>query len=399
MPERSPRTSPRRPQPVRSGARPNTGRTTATGARPQRPLATNRRPIGPNGSYGNRGGGFSTWSTRRKLRLLRTLAILLVLVIILWQCTGDDSTDVTTKKPKITTTAVTTTIAPQPATTATAAALPGKLPAVHSLAGGAAAGDKILLAGGLDTKKNSTDVVWSFDPASGATTALGKLPAALHTPAMAALGSGTLVMGGAKGTSVFDKVLSIDGAGAVTELGKLPTPRTNAVAISDGDGANVLVFGGWTGKDPTNEVLQTTDGTTFTTVATLLHPTRYPAVTMLGRSVWVIGGEYDKAISTGIQRVDLDSGQVVDVAPLPVGLSRASAFSLGNAIFVAGGRTSEGRSNQIYRVDPITGAVTAAGTLPEERSDATVAVSGTTAYLFGGLTPTPTDSIVTITAA
>ena len=81
------------------------------------------------------------------------------------------------------------------------------------------------------------------------------------------------------------------------------------------------------------------------------------------------------------------------------GLSRASAFSLGNAIFVAGGRTPDGRSNQIYRVDPITGAVTAAGTLPEERSDSTVAVSGTTAYLFGGLTPTPTDSIVAITAA
>lgn len=395
MPERSPRTTPRRPQSARSGARPGA----VPGARPQRALAQNRRPIGPNGSYGNRGAGFSSWSTRRKLRLLRTLAILLVGVIILWQCTGDDDAEVSTRKPKITTTAVTTTIAPQPATTATATALPGKLPAVHSLAGGSAAGDKILMAGGLDAKKNSTDVVWSFDPTSGATAALGKLPAALHTPAMAALGSGTLVMGGAKGNSVFDKVLSIDGAGAVTQLGTLPAPRTNAVAISDGDGANVLVFGGWTGKDPTNEVLQTTDGTTFTTVATLLHPTRYPAVTMLGRSVWVIGGEYDKAILPGIQRVDLDSGQVVDVAPLPVGLSRASAFSLGNAIFVAGGRTPDGRSNQIYRVDPITGVVTAAGTLPEERSDATVAVSGTTAYLFGGLTPTPTDSIVTITAA
>ena len=395
MPERSPRTSPRRPQPVRSGARPGA----APGARPQRPLAQNRRPIGSNGSYGGRGGGFSTWSTRRKLRLLRTLAIALVLVIVLWQCTGDDTTEVSTQKPKITTTAVTTTIAPQPATTATATLLPGKLPAVHSLAGGAAGGDRVLMAGGLDAKKNSTDVVWSFDPASGATTALGKLPAALHTPAVAALGSGTLVMGGAKGNTVFDRVLSIDGAGTVTELGKLPSPRTNAAALSEGDGANVLVFGGWTGKDPTNDVLQTTDGATFTTVATLLHPTRYPAVALLGRSVWVIGGEYDKTVLNGIQRVDLDSGQVVDVAPLPVGLSRASAFSLGNAILVAGGRTPDGRSNQIYRVDPITGAVTAAGTLPEERSDSTVAVSGTTAYLFGGLTPTPTDSIVAITAA
>jgi N-acetylneuraminic acid mutarotase len=270
---------------------------------------------------------------------------------------------------------------------------------VHSLAGGAASGDKIILAGGLDAKKNSTDVVWSFDPVTGTTTAAGKLPGPLHTPAVASLGSGTLVMGGAKGNAVFDTVLSIDGAGGVAAIGKLPTPRTNAVAISDGDGASVLVFGGWDGKNPTNEVLQTVDGTNFTTVATLLHPVRYPAVAMLGRSVWVIGGEYDKAITTFVQRVDLDSGNVSDVAPLPVGLSRASAFSLGNALFVAGGRTPDGRSNQIYRIDPITGVVSVAGALPEERSDATVAVSGTTAYLFGGLTSAPTDTILTLTAA
>jgi len=356
-----------------------------------------RRPIGPNGSY-SRGGGFSTWSTRRKLRLARTLAILLVIVLVVWQCSGDDP-DVTTKPDKITTTAATTTIAPVAATTATATAAPTKLPAVHSLAGGAVSGDKILLAGGLDNKKNSTKVLWSFDPATGATTSIGELPGPLHTPATAALGTGTLVMGGAKGNKVFDDVYSVDGSGKVTAVGRLPHPRTNAVAISDGGGANALVFGGWDGKNPTNEVLQTTDGSTFTTVATLLHPVRYPAVTMLGRSVWVVGGEYDKAITPGIQRVDLDSGLVTDVAPLPVPLSRASAFSLGGSIFVAGGRTPDGRSNQIYRIDPITGATTAAGSLPAERSDATVVVSGDTAYLFGGLSPTPTDTVLSITAA
>lgn len=357
-----------------------------------------QRNIDPNGSYARSGGGFASWSLRRKLRLARTAAIAVVLVVLLWQCTGDDGTDVTTTPDKITTTAVTTTIAPVAASTATATVLPGKLPEVHSLAGGATSGDRILIAGGLDEKKNSTKVLWSFDPATGATTEVGEIPAALHTPAMAALGSGTLLMGGAKGDSVFDTVQSIDGNGTVTTVGKLPQPRTNAVAISDGDGANALVFGGWDGKNPTNDVLQTTDGSAFTTVATLLHPVRYPAVAMLGRSVWVVGGEYDKAIVATIQRVDLDSGLVTDVAPLPVPLSRASAFTLGGSLFVAGGRTPEGRSNQIYRIDPITGAVTAAGSLPEERSDATVVVSGSTAYLFGGLAPTPSDAVVSLTA-
>lgn len=119
---------------------------------------------------------------------------------------------------------------------------------------------------------------------------------------------------------------------------------------------------------------------------------------MLGRSVWVIGGEWDKVLSSGIQRVDLDSGVVTDVAPLPVALSRASAFTLGGSLFVAGGRTPDGRSNQIYRIDPLTGVISAAGALPEPRSDAAVAVSGTTAYLFGGQTDGPTDTVVAITA-
>ena len=364
----------------------------------QRPLAATRRPIGANGSYSARGAGFASWSTRRKLRLARTIGIVIVLLLILWQCTGNDDPVVSTKKPKITTTAVTTTVAPVAATTATATVAAGELPVVHSLAGGAPSGKKIILAGGLDEKKNSTNVVWSFDPSSGAVTAAGALPTALHTPAVAAIGSGTLVMGGAKGNTIFDTVYAIDAAGKVTSVGKLPHPRTNAVAISDEGGSSALVFGGYDGKDPTNEVLQTTDGVNFTTVATLAHPVRYPAVAQLGRSVWVIGGEFNTALSATVTRVDLDSGLVTDVATLPTPLSRASAFSLGGSLFVAGGRTPDGRSNQILRIDAITGAVTAAGMLPEGRSDATVVVSGTTAFLFGGLTPTPSKTIVSITA-
>ena len=291
-----------------------------------------------------------------------------------------------------------TTVAPVAATTATATALPTKLPTKRSLAGAASAGARVLIAGGLDDTKSSSATLWSFDPARGVSEEVGKLPAALHTPALAALGTGTLVMGGAKGNGTFDDVHLIDAEGKLRTTGTLPQPRTNAAALTDGDGASVLLLGGWDGKSGTLEVLRTVDGATFTTVTTLLHPIRYPAVAMLGRSVWVIGGEWDKVLSSGIQRVDLDSGVVTDVAPLPVALSRASAFTLGGSLFVAGGRTPDGRSNQIYRIDPLTGVISAAGALPEPRSDAAVAVSGTTAYLFGGQTDGPTDTVVAITA-
>ena len=358
------------------------------------------------GGGGGRGGGFpgggsnpfATWTPRRKVRLARTVGIGLLLVLILWRCAAggdDDAAD----SPTTTRPAPTTTIPPAPATTATATELPQKLPAPRVLAGGTAVGDRILLAGGLDKTKSSTTTVWSFDPDKATFTEVGALPLPAHTPSLAPLGKGTLVLGGGKGTAVYDTVSSIDGKGKVSPLGKLPQPRTNASALSDPDGKGVLVIGGYNGTDATNEVLRTTDGKTFTPVAVLAHPVRFAAVVMLGRSVWVIGGEYNKALSNLVQRIDLDTGLVTDVAPLPVALSRASGFSLGNSIFVAGGRTADGRSDQIYRIDAITGVTTAAGALPEGRSDATAVVLGDTAYLFGGLTSAASDSVIAVTAA
>ena len=335
-------------------------------------------------------------STRRKLRLARTGAILLVLLLIVWRCTSSGE-DVSTRT-STTTTAATTTAPPVAASTATAAPFDHKLPAAHYLAGGASTTGKIILAGGLDAKKSSTDVLWSFDPSSGDTTSIGKLPKPVHTPATAAIGRTTFVMGGGQGTSVFDDVLAVSQTGTVESIGKLPEPRTNGIGLTTPDGKSMLVIGGYNGHQPTLDVLQTSDGKTFTTVATLLHGVRFPAVAMLGRAVWVVGGEDAKAPVAGIQRIDLDSGQVTDVAPLPVALSRASGFTLGGALFVAGGRTPQGMSKLIYRVDPLTGVVTSAGSLPEERSDSTVVVRGKTAYLFGGLTPKASDTIVTITA-
>ncbi|MFN8051759.1 MAG: hypothetical protein U0Q22_10000 [Acidimicrobiales bacterium] len=401
MASRTPRSPQRSPSPRRNDRQPS--------LTPRKPLnLSGRGASGP--AFGARDGiggflrdlsdTFYSWSPRRRVRFLRTLAIGLVLVLVLWRCTsgGDDSTSTTTV-PSTTRVAPTTTTPLPAATTATATRLAQKLPSPHVLAGGTAFGKRILLAGGLDKTKTSTTVVWSFDPATGATSKIGDLPLPVHTPAMAPLGSGVLVMGGGKGTTVYDKVLSVSRTGAVTETGKLPQPRTNATAVRVPGDKGVVLLGGYSGKSPTNEVLRTTDGVTFTPVAVLSHPVRFPAVAVLGRSIWVIGGEFDQALTPGIQRVDLDSGLVTDVAPLPVGLSRGSGFTLGGAIFVAGGRTAKGPSDQIYRIDPITGATTVAGTLPEPRSDATAVVSGTTAYLFGGLAPTATDTIVAVTAA
>ena len=112
--------------------------------------------------------------------------------------------------------------------------------------------------------------------------------------------------------------------------------------------------------------------------------------------------EFNRTLNNAIQRIDLGAAgtpaTVAVSAPLPVALSRSSAFVLGGSVFLAGGRTADARSNQIYRIDPMSGAVTAAGVLPLPWSDAAVTVDRGVAYLVGGITTTPAKAASTGTA-
>ena len=231
---------------------------------------------------------------------------------------------------------------------------------------------RLIVAGGLSDKRTSTDTVWVLDPKAAPTsttaavaTADGRsaaLPAPTHAAAAATLGGVALVIGGAKGTSAYDTVTAIDSSGKVSKHGTLPGRRTEATAIAGTDGSSVIIVGGNDGSKPTNDVLRTTDGTHFETIATLAQPTNSPAVAMLGQTIWVMGGEFNRSLSNAIQRIDLGAAgtpaTVAVSAPLPVALSRSSAFVLGGSVFLAGGRTTDARSNQIYRIDPMSGAVT-----------------------------------------
>lgn len=359
--------------------------------------------FGRGPSFGRSSGwGREPLTQRRSFRLARTGAIALVLVLFVWQCATtepetppEELVGATTTQPAV---AGAPTIAPAAATTATAKRLDRKLPSARYALGAANVGGRILLIGGLDATRTSTSQVWSFDPATQKTKGLARFPLEVHTVAAARLGSKAVVMGGGRSTTVYDQVFTLAANGKPTKLGRLPAPRTNAVAVPDSGRKRVLLVGGYSGLQPGTDVLATKNGRTFSTVAKLLHPVRFPAAARSGSALYVIGGEYDKAVSNTVQKVDLTTGEVTDLPPLPTPLSRAAAFTLGGAVFVAGGRTPDGRSDQILRLDPQTGAVSAAGTLPEPRTDATVAVSRGVAYLFGGITTTATDTIVAVTA-
>jgi N-acetylneuraminic acid mutarotase len=328
-----------------------------------------------------------------------------VLIIIIWalaaKCGGSpDPVATGGSGGHSTTTTLKATTTTQAPITLAAKVLPHSLPASHYDASAVTVGGKVTILGGLSSAKSSTNIVWSFDPTTGLTTSTGTLASAVHDTAAGALGANAFVFGGAGPTApgVYDSIQSIGPTDKkAATVGKLPTPRSSATGVTDSAGPTVYVVGGFDGTNPTNNVLSTIDGVTFTTVAALSTPVRYPAVAVLGNNLWVFGGEWNNAETAVIQRVDLTKHSSSVVAQMPMALSHAMAFVVNNTVFVAGGRTGTSRSNQILRFDPNTFTFTPAGTLVAHVSDAAVAVVGSSAYLFGGLAPVATAQVEQLT--
>lgn len=300
---------------------------------------------------------------------------------------GSGTPTTTTSKHR----ATTTTAAP----VSFAASLVGKgLPSAHYQAQAVSLGGKVLVMGGLSKAKSSTNVVWSFDPATGTTTQTGSLVSTLNNGAVAAVGDAAFVFGGATPKGPIATIQSYEpDAKAATTVGNLPGPRTDAVAVVDDKTSAVYLVGGWDGTNPTNDVLMSTDGITFTPVVALAEPVRFPSVAIRDGVLWVFGGEWNDAASGSIQRIDLAKREAKVVAQMPAPISHAMGFTVDDTIFVAGGRVGGGRSNEIRRFDPETFTFSDAGKLTSNLSDAAVAVVGRNAYVLGGLAPLATAQI------
>jgi hypothetical protein len=103
--------------------------------------------------------------------------------------------------------------------------------------------------------------------------------------------------------------------------------------------------GGYDGTNPDPSVLATTDGHTFSSVARLPLPVRYPAVAATGGLVYVFGGEAITGTAAGrpvntIQVVNPSRHDASVVGHMPVPLDAASAVTIGTRIYVAGGEST-----------------------------------------------------------
>jgi len=257
----------------------------------------------------------------------------------------------------------------------------------------------LTVLGGYDGA-SSAGGVYDLDTTDGHLKLVGSLVQPTHDAAGAVLAGRDLVMGGGETASIAAVQALRPGAGApaATTISELPGPRSDCDAVSIGE--TVYLIGGYDGSTGDPEVLDTTDGVRYGTVASLPVPVRYPAVAVLDGMIYVIGGETVGGPANGeatrdIQLVDPLTGSARVVASMPQPLEAAAAFAVAGHLYVAGGNTAPSASetdtsSAIWAFNPLTRKVLRAGTLRVAVSNAGFAVIGTTAWLIGG----ETDGVV-----
>lgn len=242
-----------------------------------------------------------------------------------------------------------------------------------------------MLIGGLTRGDASSASVTAIDPASGSQHRVGTLAAPVHDAAGGTLEGRPYLFGG--GSSVSTALVQRAGTGRAVVTGRLPAARSDLAAVRLGD-ADYLV-GGYDGQQWSPAVLRTRNGRTFSTVARLSVPVRYPAVAAADGAIWVFGGLTPTGPTGVVQRVDPAAGRSAVVAHLPFRVVGASVLVLDGRVLICGGSSGGEARGAIYRFDVRSRTVTRVGTLARPTSYAAAVVVAGTGYLLGGETNRP----------
>jgi hypothetical protein len=194
----------------------------------------------------------------------------------------------------------------------------------------------VVIAGGLSAAQASAAGTYVLNTVTGSLQPPELSATRRHDAAGAVVkGSDVVFGGGSPGTVAM--VQSVTN-GSSSDSASLPSPRSDATAVTMG--ATTYIVGGYDGTNATPAVLSTTDGRTFSTVADLPVPVRYPAVAAQGRYLYLFGGEFIGTASAPlavIERVDPAAHKASVVGRLPYPLEAAAAVNLGGHIYLAGG--------------------------------------------------------------
>ena len=281
---------------------------------------------------------------------------------------------------------------------------------------------RLIVLGGLVPGGASSDAVYTLRTATGAARRVGTLSAPVHDAAAAVAGGRALIFGGGSPATVpAVQAVALPGPGGGglatgTDAGSLPAPRSDAAAVSIG-GTTYLV-GGYDGTRPDASVLATRNGRTFTVVAALRVPVRYPAVAALDGQIFVFGGQAITGPQAGapvraIQEIDPARHTAAVIGELPEPLAGAAAVTVDGEVLVAGGESTAAQHrvpglgttqlaagspdggagaaspvtatvSTIWAFDPASRRLLPAGHLQVPVSHAAAVVAGSTAWIVGG---------------
>jgi len=282
-----------------------------------------------------------------------------------------------------------------------------------SRAGAAALpGGNVLLLGGLFASGGSSADVAVLNTANGALTTAATLTSPTHDAGSATLNGRAFLFGGGQSTP-FTLVQAVTLPGpnrgataSATTTGQLPQARADDEALTVGHTAYVV--GGYNGYSGDAPVLETSNGTTFSTLVTLPVAVRYAAVAASNGNIYVFGGENEQGGTTQeystptgsttpppgqqvavVQEINIRKHTAKVVGSLPHAVQGAAAFVLGGHIFLAGGDsyapgTQPSTGSTIWSFDPSTVSFHVAGQLAAPISYAAVAIEGHAAWLIGG---------------
>ncbi|HVA07963.1 MAG TPA: PQQ-binding-like beta-propeller repeat protein [Acidimicrobiales bacterium] len=209
---------------------------------------------------------------------------------------------------------------------------------------------RVVILGGLTSSNTSVSGVFTLDTGSGHLNLIGNLAAGLHDASGAVLNRQDVLFGGGSPATVATvqgfPAPQASGTAVIataTATGDLPRPRSDSSTTTIGRIAYIV--GGYDGTNPDPAVLATRDGHTFTSVASLPTPVRYPAVASSGGLIYVFGGQAITGLNAG---VPVSAIQVVDprhhtakvIGHLPIPLDGATAVTIGTQIYVAGGEST-----------------------------------------------------------
>lgn len=238
-----------------------------------------------------------------------------------------------------------------PPASVTLASAPYRLPAPVQREVAVVSGGGVIIVGGLNTAKVSTNGVFRLDPSSGRVRPLGVVPNAFHDAAGALLRGGVFVFGGGAGqsTSTVQRFDLRTRQGSV--VAQLPRALSDLAAVTIG--ATAYLVGGFDGRIPRREIYRTSDGRHFTLAGRLPVGLRYPAVAAVGGDLVVAGGITASGASSVVYVFDPATGRTRSIGRLPAPAGHSSALVLGNRIYVVGGADANGRTRgRVTAIDP-----------------------------------------------